>query len=137
MAMALSCSSALVASLSSLSLSSASTSSSSVSQWKPAVGPLSGHSIVLSSGFSNARVSAADVSVRTVVVKAAGDVIEASTSDASEEAAPAITTMLSEAELLKKKAKKAEIRRRKLVRKRKLRKKGKWPPSKMAKLKNV
>lgn len=76
--------------------------------------------------------------MRTVVVKAAEDVIEASTSDdAGEEPAPAITTMLSEAELLKRKAKKAELRRKRLVRKRKLRKKGKWPPSKMAKLKNV
>lgn len=78
--------------------------------------------------LSNARV-------RAVIAKAAGDVIEASTSE--EPAAPAITTMLSEAELLKKKAKKVEIRRKKLLRKRKLRKKGKWPPSKMAKLKNV
>ncbi|KAG0575261.1 hypothetical protein KC19_VG331300 [Ceratodon purpureus] len=136
MAMAVSCSFALAASLASLSVSSASVSSSG-SQWKPAVGPLSGHVIALSSGFSNVRVSAAEVAVRAVVVKAAGDVIEASTSDASEEPAPVITTMLTEAELLKKKAKKAEIRRRKLVRKRKLRKKGKWPPSKMAKLKNV
>ena len=96
-----------------------------------------GHAIVLNAGFSNVRVSAAEVAVRTVVTKAAGDVIEASTSDASEEPAPAITTMLSEAELLKRKAKKAELRRKRLVRKRKLRKKGKWPPSKMAKLKNV
>lgn len=96
-----------------------------------------GHSIVLNSGFSNARVSAVGVAARTVAVRAAGGVIEASASDASEEPAPAITTMLSEAELLKRKAKKAELRRRRLVRKRKLRKKGKWPPSKMAKLKNV
>ena len=97
-----------------------------------------GHGIVLNAGFSNVRVSAADVTVRAVIVKAAGDVIEASTSDApAEEEAPAITTMLSEAELLKRKAKKAELRRKRLVRKRKLRKKGKWPPSKMAKLKNV
>ncbi|KAH7434662.1 hypothetical protein KP509_06G029200 [Ceratopteris richardii] len=42
-----------------------------------------------------------------------------------------------ESDLLKKKAKRAELRRRRLVRKRRLRKKGKWPPSKMAKLKNV
>lgn len=100
-----------------------------------------GQSVVLSSGFRNARVSAVDVAVRSVVVKAAaGEVVEASASDggdAVEEPAPAITTMLSEAELLKKKVKKAELRRKRLVRKRKLRKKGKWPPSKMAKLKNV
>lgn len=76
--------------------------------------------------------------MRAVIAKAAGDVIEASTSEApAAPAAPAITTMLSEAEVLKKKAKKVEIRRKKLLRKRKLRKKGKWPPSKMAKLKNV
>lgn len=87
-----------------------------------------GHAIVLNARSSNAAV-------RSVVIKAAaeGDAIEAS----SEAPAPAITTMLSEAELLKRKAKKVEIRRKKLLRKRKLRKKGKWPPSKMAKLKNV
>ncbi|KAH9306250.1 hypothetical protein KI387_010654, partial [Taxus chinensis] len=43
--------------------------------------------------------------------------------------------LISEADLLKKKAKKLRRRRRRLVQKRKLRKKGKWPPSKMAKLK--
>lgn len=100
------------------------------------LGLWSGHAIGLSSGFSNVRVSAAEVAPRSVV-KATGDVIEASTSEASEESAPAITTMLSEAELLKRKAKKEELRRKRLARKRKLRKKGKWPPSKMAKLKNV
>jgi 50S ribosomal protein 5 len=43
----------------------------------------------------------------------------------------------SEADILKKKQKRAELRRKRLVRKRHLRKKGRWPPSKMAKLKNV
>lgn len=91
------------------------------------------------SGFEFAigqSIALSNARVRAVVAKAAGDVIEASTTS-EEPAAPAITTMLSEAELLKKKAKKVEIRRKKLLRKRKLRKKGKWPPSKMAKLKNV
>ncbi|XP_024397884.1 uncharacterized protein [Physcomitrium patens] len=138
MAMALFCSSPLVAPLSSLSVSSSCTaSSSSVSQWKLPVAPLSGHTTVLSSSYSNARVIAAYVPLRTIVVKASEDVIEASVNDASAEPAPAITTMLSESELLKRKAKKEELRRKRLVRKRKLRKKGKWPPSKMAKLKNV
>lgn len=72
---------------------------------------------------------------RVIVAKVAS----AETPAAAEEApaAPAITTILSEADLLKKKAKREELRRKRLVRKRKLRKKGKWPPSKMAKLKNV
>lgn len=89
-----------------------------------------GHAIVLNARFSN-------VAVRSVVIKAAaeGDAIE--TSSEAPAAPAAITTMLSEAELLKRKAKKLETRRKKLLRKRKLRKKGKWPPSKMAKLKNV
>ncbi|XP_024378019.1 uncharacterized protein [Physcomitrium patens] len=132
--MALSCSSALVGSLSSLSLSSATASNS---QRVVASSPLFGNGIALKTGFSNARVRAAEVVVRTVVVKAAGDEVVASSSDANEEPAPAITTMLSESELLKRKAKKEELRRKRLLRKRKLRKKGKWPPSKMAKLKNV
>lgn len=45
--------------------------------------------------------------------------------------------LISEADLLRKKAKKVRLRRKRLLRKRKLRKKGRWPPSKMAKNKNV
>eukprot|EP00250_Pteridium_aquilinum_P029997 c40477_g1_i1 orf=264-707(-) len=48
-----------------------------------------------------------------------------------------ISKLKMESDLLKKKAKRAELRRRRLVRKRHMRKKGRWPPSKMAKLKNV
>lgn len=48
-----------------------------------------------------------------------------------------VSKLKLESDLLKKKAKRAELRRRRLVRKRHMRKKGRWPPSKMAKLKNV
>jgi hypothetical protein len=76
---------------------------------------------------------------RNVVVRAAAEVVVATEAGSVAEAPPAdgISTLLSEKELLKRKAKRAELRRKRLVRKRKLRKKGKWPPSKMAKLKNV
>jgi len=67
-----------VASLSSLSVSPA--ASPSGSQWKPAVGPFSRHGIVSNTGFSNVRSSAA---LRTGIVRATGDLIEASTSDAN------------------------------------------------------
>lgn len=93
-----------------------------------------GHSATLNAGQSLSVMSNAQTR-RVVVAKVAS----AETPEAAEEApaAPAITTILSEADLLKKKAKREELRRKRLVRKRKLRKKGKWPPSKMAKLKNV
>lgn len=93
-----------------------------------------GHSATFNGGQSLSVMSNAQMR-RVVVAKVAS----AETPEAAEEAsaAPAITTILSEAELLKKKAKREELRRKRLVRKRKLRKKGKWPPSKMAKLKNV
>jgi hypothetical protein len=76
---------------------------------------------------------------RNVVVRATAEVVVATEAGSAAEAPPVdgISTLLSERELLKRKAKRAELRRKRLVRKRKLRKKGKWPPSKMAKLKNV
>eukprot|EP00249_Psilotum_nudum_P035956 c6029_g1_i1 orf=441-830(-) len=48
-----------------------------------------------------------------------------------------LSKLKSESELLKRRAKRAELRRKRLVRKRRLRKKGRWPPSKVAKTKNV
>ncbi|WOL06787.1 hypothetical protein Cni_G15521 [Canna indica] len=45
--------------------------------------------------------------------------------------------MKLEQKLRMKLAKKIQLRRKRLLRKRKMRKKGRWPPSKMKKLKNV
>ena len=57
--------------------------------------------------------------------------------DGENDGTPSGLKLESEADILKKKQKRAELRRKRLVRKRHLRKKGRWPPSKMAKLKNV
>ena len=57
--------------------------------------------------------------------------------DGENDDTPSGLKLESEADILKKKQKRAELRRKRLVRKRHLRKKGRWPPSKMAKLKNV
>ena len=82
-------------------------------------------------------VSPFGVAARTLITNAVADAPEAEVSSAAESPEPSITTLKSEADLIKKKVKRDELRRKRLVRKRKLRKKGRWPPSKMAKLKNV
>ncbi|XP_024534299.1 uncharacterized protein LOC112347520 [Selaginella moellendorffii] len=57
--------------------------------------------------------------------------------EASPAASNPIAALRSEAEILKRKKKRMELRRKRLKRKRMLRKKGRWPPSKVKKNKNV
>eukprot|EP00897_Mesotaenium_endlicherianum_P003267 jgi/Mesen1/2969/ME000176S02008 len=68
---------------------------------------------------------------RSVVVKAAENVVEA-----AGEADP-ISTLSLQSDADKKASKKLVQRRKRLLRKRQLRKKGRWPPSKMAAHANV
>ncbi|KAI5074768.1 hypothetical protein GOP47_0011018 [Adiantum capillus-veneris] len=74
-----------------------------------------------------------------IVTHAVAEALREESSGKAEEGAPVneLSKLQLESDLLKKKAKRAELRRKRLVRKRHLRKKGRWPPSKMAKLKNV
>lgn len=74
-----------------------------------------------------------------IVTHAVAEVLTSEPTVEVEEKAPSdeVSKLKLESDLLKKKAKRAELRRKRLVRKRHLRKKGRWPPSKMAKLKNV
>ncbi|CAM6058177.1 unnamed protein product [Sphagnum tenellum] len=125
-----------LSSLSCLSISSAScsvASSPSQQRKKSFISPLPSNSLVTTPLVARKVVT----EERNVVVRAAAEVVVATEPVAEAPPADGISTLLSEKELLKRKAKRAELRRKRLVRKRKLRKKGKWPPSKMAKLKNV
>uniref|UniRef100_A0A7N0V234 50S ribosomal protein 5, chloroplastic n=1 Tax=Kalanchoe fedtschenkoi TaxID=63787 RepID=A0A7N0V234_KALFE len=78
---------------------------------------------------------------RSVIVKASAEI----DGDTGEKAAVPVENLplesklqeKTDAKLRMKLAKKIRIRRKRLVRKRQLRKKGRWPPSKMKKLKNV
>lgn len=74
---------------------------------------------------------------RNVSIKAAAAEGEAVAEPAAEAPANPISELKLQSDLLKKIAKKAELKRKRLVRKRHLRKKGRWPPSKMKKNQNV
>jgi hypothetical protein len=79
---------------------------------------------------------------RNIVIKAtaadgAAPEPAAEPSAAVEAPASPISELKLQSDILKKLAKKAELKRKRLVRKRHLRKKGRWPPSKMKKNQNV
>ncbi|CAN8254343.1 unnamed protein product [Cochlearia groenlandica] len=90
---------------------------------------------------------------RSAIVKAVAYSVDGTEFDSNEESKSVVSSvsveklpleskeakekLLLEQRMKMKLAKKIRLRRNRLVRKRKMRKKGRWPPSKMKKLKNV
>ncbi|XP_006645769.1 50S ribosomal protein 5, chloroplastic [Oryza brachyantha] len=93
----------------------------------------------LSASFTNKRPVSVHASAEAGAEEAGTDQPEEPKPAASIETMPLETKqkMIMEQRAKMKLAKKLRQRRRRLVQKRRLRKKGRWPPSKMKKLKNV